>query len=69
MGYKVFIQLISWQLSEIIIASYLEDVCNIPKFSSNLVLEAQVGRFALWFEPKPQNQPQIAFEPRLHSQC
>lgn len=68
MGYKVFIKLISL-ISEITVASYLEDVYNIPKFSSNLLLGTQVGRFALPFEPKPQNQPQIAFEPRLHSQC
>ena len=47
----------------------MEDICNIPKFSSNLVLWTQLERFALLFEPMPQNQPQTAFERRLHSQC
>lgn len=63
MGCKVFIKLIWLCLSEIRIASCLEDVCNTPESSSSFAGGAEVGRFGL----KPKDQPQSVFEPRL--QC
>lgn len=63
MGCKIFIKLISLRLSEIIIASCLEDECNITKSSSSFAGGAEVGRFGL----KSKDRPRAVFEPRFQS--
>lgn len=63
MGCKIFIKLVSLRLSEIIIASCLEDECNITKSSSSFAGGAEVGRFGL----KSKDQPRAVFEPRFQS--
>lgn len=64
---KIFIKFVYLELSKVIISSYLEDVCNIPTFSSNLALGTQGGRSALLVEPNPQDQPPTVFGSRLQS--